>query len=152
VATIDAMKSFRYWGPAIGFAVFIFILSSIPGKIFQEVESPLHEQLLPFSMGGHLDKVVHTFLYATLGWLWLRAFVFGKNISLPKAAFLAFAVVALFGVSDELHQLLTPDRSCDLYDWFADCFGGILSITPFSWRYQRSFRNSTNPLSSVITQ
>jgi VanZ family protein len=39
---------------------------------------------------------------------------------------LACLLATLYGVTDELHQLFTPRRSCDFYDVVADAVGGLL--------------------------
>jgi len=138
------MKALQYWGPAIGFAVFLFAMSSIPGSIIKGIHVPVDEKFIPFSMQENPDKYVHAFLYATFGWLWLRIFVFVKKMPLLKAALFTFAITAFYGATDEWHQYFVPDRYCDLNDWIADCVGCLISVIPLSFLYRRSFRTSNN--------
>jgi VanZ family protein len=35
----------------------------------------------------------------------------------------------LMGALDENYQRLTPGRTCDLHDWYADALGGTLGTT-----------------------
>lgn len=64
------------------------------------------------------DKIVHFVMYVPLGFLLQR--------SLPGGAWQGRQVMlstlygALYGASDELHQLLVPMRSCSLGDWIVD--------------------------------
>ena len=78
------------------------------------VASPLH-----FT---HFDKVVHFSIYGLLATLTVRA-VGGR-----RAAWLALAVVSLFGASDEWHQSFVPGRACEVADWVADTLGAALAI------------------------
>jgi VanZ family protein len=79
---------------------------------------------LPFPQAGW-DKPVHATFFAVLGGLtavalrcegkpWVRAALWGA------------ALAALYGVTDELHQRFTPDRTCDVTDALADAVGGLL--------------------------
>ena len=66
------------------------------------------------------DKVAHVCLYAVLGvalgYAWSRA---------PRlmAHTLLIAIGALYGVTDEVHQMYVPGRMADVRDWFADVAG-----------------------------
>ena len=97
----------RAWGPAAGWAIVLFVLSALPhlGRA----------PSFPFS-----DKVAHMILYAVLGatlaWGWSRS---------PRLVphLMVLAVGALYGLSDEWHQMYVPGRVPDLADWLADVVG-----------------------------
>jgi len=93
----------------------IFALSSVPGRDLPEMPAQ------------NADKFVHAAVYAVLGALCLRALrrSFAK-LQAPVAAVCAVALATLFGVSDELHQLLTPGRSADPHDVMADAIGAVI--------------------------
>jgi VanZ family protein len=112
-------RAWRPWLPAAVWALTLAVLSSIPGSAIPEV--PL----------ANTDKLVHVGLYFVLGLLVARAL--GATTTLAPARTVAAAVllVAAFGVTDELHQLLTPNRSCDWHDLVADALGGLLGA--FAW-------------------
>jgi VanZ family protein len=102
------------WLPAALWASLIFVLSSIPGTSIPHVAIPAS------------DKIAHAFVYAILG-----AFCFrGARQTLTetgfRAALLATLIATLYGISDELHQLFTPQRSADWHDVVADMVGGAL--------------------------
>lgn len=74
----------------------------------------------------HSDKLVHTILYAGLGFLcvWsLRATPLkGRAAVLPLAAAMAFC----YGATDELHQSFVPGRTPSIVDLAFDGVGGVL--------------------------
>lgn len=104
------------WLPVVLWALVIFVLSSIPGTRFPSVSVP------------QADKIVHTFVYGVLGALTFRAVRKGgapgrrPTLTAPLAVLLTI----LYGVSDELHQIFTPNRSPDWHDVVADAVGGTL--------------------------
>lgn len=97
------------WGPAVAWAAVLFLLSALP------------------AVGGfrvpYGDKLAHLLLYAVLGatlaWGWSRA---GGRIS----HLLLLVIGALYGMTDEWHQLYVPGRIPDPADWFADVTGLVL--------------------------
>jgi VanZ family protein len=102
------------WIPAALWAALIFVLSSVPG------------QSLPPLPAWNFDKVVHALVYAILGGLCLLALRRGSRLSRGRAVALAALAATLYGISDELHQLLTPGRSADVLDVVADAVGAIV--------------------------
>ena len=72
-----------------------------------------------------LDKVAHFIsfgIFAALSAQALRGF--GDMWSLVLAVVLASA----FGVSDELHQQITPGRNPSVLDWVADTLGAVVFV------------------------
>jgi len=81
----------------------IFALSSLPGS---EVGIP-----------PPWDKLAHFTEYALLG------FLLGRGTgNVP----VAFALSALYGVSDEVHQSFVPGREASALDWLADAAGALI--------------------------
>jgi VanZ family protein len=106
----------RAWAPALLWAAVIFRLSAIPG-----------DELPPLA-GWNFDKLVHAGVYAVLGALsWLgarRTFARGRG---PAWQLLIAAIcAAIYGITDELHQMFTPHRSPDAFDVMADTVGGLI--------------------------
>ena len=75
------------------------------------------------------DKVAHFGAYGLLATLWVRAFA--ARWQPGRAAFLAWAVAAAFGVSDEFHQSFVPGRSTELADWLADACGAAVAVLAY---------------------
>ncbi|MBX7042552.1 MAG: VanZ family protein [Ignavibacteria bacterium] len=95
------------------YLLLIFISSSIPGEEISNIGFDLN------------DKFVHAIVYLVLFILFFYSLKNQtKSIKLRRNALIFAAVFsALYGVSDELHQLYVPNRSCELSDWIADVSG-----------------------------
>lgn len=107
-------RLFSAWWPAFGWAGFVFILSAIPGT------------QLPNVPGAQIDKVVHAAIYVVMGLLCLRGVRRASALTGGRAVIMAACIAALYGVTDELHQIFTPNRSPDWHDAVADAVGGLL--------------------------
>ena len=59
------------------------------------------------------DKVMHFLAFFTLGYTCIRIFLYKKN-SRIKSALITIFVCTCYGLSDELHQLMVPNRVFDL--------------------------------------
>lgn len=76
-----------------------------------------------------IDKVLH-FGYFFGGTVCLMLALL-NTISLRgwRLAFLAFAIMAFIGATDEFHQSFTPNRQgSDPGDWLADCVGALAGV------------------------
>ena len=106
----------RSWGPVCAYAAVIFYLSSLSHP----------EQHLPL-VTHFSDKVLHTVEYAVLGALCYRALrVSRRDVWRQQAIPLAVLFASLYGISDEIHQLLVPFRESSWLDWVADTIGGTI--------------------------
>ena len=123
----ELANRFRAWGPAAAWAALLFFLSALPA-----VSSPAR---LPFG-----DKIGHFALYAVLGLLlaWGRS-----RAAAPVAHVILIAIGALYGLTDEWHQMFVPGRVPDVADWIADvagfCYGFLMSfvLAPGGWQKVR---------------
>jgi len=94
----------------------LFWLSAKPSREF------------PVELFPQADKVVHGVLYGVL------AAIVGVGLRRagqagPRAEFHApWVFAALYGLSDELHQLFVPTRSCDALDLAADTAGALMAV------------------------
>jgi VanZ family protein len=122
------MKNFfRYWLPAAAYMAFIYYLSS---RSQFPVQAP--------DWFFFADKVVHTVLYAGLGFFVLRALIQGDPSRVTLGALILAAIItSLYGVSDEFHQSFVPGRTPDVYDWMTDTLGAFLACAYFYWRKTR---------------
>lgn len=104
-----------YWLPLVAYAAIIFMLSSMSQPSVPSFDIPYY------------DKVLHVVEYAGFGVILCRAMAMGGSGLAPGAAFIgALLVGALYGASDELHQVFVPFRSADPFDFLADCIGSAL--------------------------
>jgi len=103
--------------PAIGWALLIFALSSIPSSALPKIA------LLTY------DKLIHVIIFFIFGILVYFAFgLKGNSVSFRwSQSFMVLLIVIAYGVLDEFHQSFVPGRTPDFYDAMADTAGGCLS-------------------------
>jgi len=78
------------------------------------------------------DKITHFLVFGTLAWLIVRAIFKEENTFLQQNYFwIVLIVLALFSLTDEFHQIYTPGRSTDMWDWVADMSGGFVFLYIF---------------------
>ena len=49
------------------------------------------------------------------------------HLPLNRACVLAAVIASLYGVTDELHQIFVPGRTCDPLDWVVDTIAALLA-------------------------
>lgn len=92
--------------------------------------------------GQHVDvsPVGHFGEYFLLGIALTNAL--RLSMPLPRAGAYAVIFASLYGVTDELHQILVPGRSCDPFDWLVDTIAAslaaIISIAIMRIRQKRN--------------
>ncbi len=97
---------------------------------------------------GVSDKTAHFWEYAVLGVLLARALAGRRWLSIGwRPVVAAVALAALYGVSDELHQLLlVPGRQYDVRDMMADALGASVSAgSVWAWGIIRRFSARSGP-------
>lgn len=82
------------------------------------------------------DKLQHMLVFGLLATLVCR--MDKDHCLLLRNGIYAVAVTALFGITDELHQYLTPVRFFEVDDWVADLVGAILAVALYlNWTFYR---------------
>lgn len=127
------------WAAVIALAAFIFYMSAQSGEDLDEhtgIISIVKAWLANCAVAlfGHsvdVSPVGHFGEYLLLGAALANALRFtpwthtngqrqlGAIGSFP-IAFIALCLASLYGVTDEFHQIFTPDRACDVADWLVD--------------------------------
>jgi len=108
------VKRILLWVPVLAYMGLIFIASSVPGN-----ELP----------GRFWDKAVHFLVYAGLGVLFLVPLAKARfSLVDRRTAALAVLLATVHGAFDELHQSLTPNRTPDVRDLFADALGATAGV------------------------
>jgi len=99
------------------------------GIIYWESSRDTSSVSLPY----HTDKIVHFVEFGLLCLMtcWLLSSVRIWTNGIYKII-LAVGVTSLYGISDEFHQLFTPNRSVDAFDWMADTIGAVTA--GFFWQ------------------
>ncbi|MCS6289964.1 MAG: VanZ family protein [Nitrospira sp.] len=120
---VSPVSILRYWGPVCSYAGLIFFGSSVSNP--PESVSSL--------LGNISDKILHLCEYGVLGALAFRACRHGAGAwGARHAVIVAVAGCALYGLSDEIHQLFVPLRQGDPLDLVADSLGATLGA--WTWR------------------
>lgn len=108
----------------------------------------------PIRKGGHATE------YAVLGFL-LLATLYSWGDSVVKKRGLrilsAFIIAVLYAISDEIHQLFVPGRSCQLTDVMIDSVGAVFGILAFLlagrlWNRLFSRRKKCDTLKADVKQ
>ena len=76
----------------------------------------------------YVRKLAHFSLYFLMGVFSFLAIVSYKRIKLFSRFLYPYTFSVLYAVSDEIHQLFVPGRSCELRDVFIDSCGILLSL------------------------
>ncbi len=122
--------------PLLSYWLFIFILTSIPGRSF-----PKEFLILT-------DKVKHFGAYLLLSILLNFALHFQTKFPILSKFSAAFTllIVSIYGLFDEIHQIFIPGRYFEWLDFLADLIGGIVGIAISQWIISISLRNNENEL------
>jgi VanZ family protein len=119
------------WLPVAAWMGLIFFLSAQPD--------------LPHAEIGWADMLIssgaHAFVFGVLALLWARVLGEGRW-TLPAA----FALTALYALSDEFHQAFVPGRHPDALDLLCDACGAMLGLWALAWWRRRSARTLKNGL------
>ena len=120
------------WTAVAIIAIFIFWMSSKDGTtvnegsgIFSAIKAWLSS--VAQSAFGHpvdVSPVGHFCEYLALGMALANAL--RHHIPTKRAAVLAMILASAYGISDEIHQLFVPQRSCDPADWAVDTIAAII--------------------------
>ena len=94
----------------------LFIATSIPTEYIPSV--------------GVSDKLNHFFAYMVLSVLLHLTFIFQEKLPLLGEYPASFTLLIgfVYGIVDELHQMLIPGRHAELLDWIADFIGVIAGV------------------------
>lgn len=74
-------------------------------------------------------KLAHFTEYFILGIL-----TYNMIKSYDKKYYIAIVICVIYAISDELHQILVPGRSCQIIDILIDSLGSISAILLFKWK------------------
>ena len=122
------------WAAVVAMAALIFWMSANTGQqinhglgIISAIKGALASA--GTALFGHdvdVSPVGHFAEYLVFGALLFNALHLhlGANRALTVA--LATVIASLYGVSDELHQIFVPERSCDPADWAVDTIAAFV--------------------------
>jgi len=113
--------------------IFIFIMSSFSagkssmqsGRIVKFIANLFNISNLNI-LSHVIRKLAHFFEYFILGIL-----VYNMIRKYDKLVYIGVIICILYAVSDEVHQMLVPGRSCQVTDILIDAFGAFIAIIIF---------------------
>jgi VanZ family protein len=115
-------KKIFLWTIVVLYASLIFFVSSIEGS---ELDTG----------PPGIDKLLHLIEYLILSFLLYASFTKSSNkIKKGTIFLLSFSISALYGISDEIHQLFVPNRYFELLDILSDGLGSLIGAF---WAYKR---------------
>ena len=121
------MRKFFNWQglfyhlPPVAICTLIFWGSSLPGNDIPDLFS-------------FQDKVFRFVVFSLLAFLTARAVWFERPLWRPTHFGLAATLfAAVYGLSDECHQLFVPFRHATALDWLTDALGGLFGS--FLWTH-----------------
>lgn len=103
------------WLPVVGWAGFLFYLSSIPN---------LKTSSIP-DLDFLIRSFFHLLFYFIFALLWFRAL---KKKTRPNLYSLVFLFVFLYSLFDEIHQYFVPTRTFQAIDLLIDNLGSFLGL------------------------
>jgi len=109
-------KIYLVYLPLVVYWIALFIATSIPTEYIPSV--------------GVSDKLNHFFAYLVLSVLLYLTFIFQEKLPLLREYPASFTLVigSVYGIFDELHQMLIPGRHAEVLDWIADFVGVIAGV------------------------
>ena len=126
---IMTLKIIKFYAPAVGWGIFVFILSTLPGKDFPKIPDLM--DLLS------VDKMVHMLFYGTFSGLILRGWQRSQT-ALPS--FQKIVVIGL-GVAvfcscygwflEWIQENFCEDRMFEILDGVANTIGAVVSCSIF---------------------
>lgn len=112
---------------------FIFYASSLPGYDLEDgsgilgaLKNFLSQFLVSiFHQPADVSVIGHFCEFALLSVTFVN--LFHCYSSELKTFFLSILCTSLYGITDELHQLFIPLRTCDPFDWFVDTLAAVFA-------------------------
>ena len=142
LCAVSKLRGFvKYWLPILLWLALIFTASSDEqsAERSSRIIGPLVHWLFPHLSEGKVQDVVtvvrkwaHVTEYAVLTWLFWRAV--RKPVRAEprpwnwREAGMVLVCVALFAISDEIHQAFVPTRQASPWDVMIDATGAVLGL------------------------
>ncbi len=121
------------WALVVVWACFIFFMSAHTGSDLSQGDdfaARIKQWLdgIQASLFGEgvdvVSPIAHFCEYAVFGLLLQNAY--RGHVGVRFAVVLAIVTASAYGVTDEIHQIFVPDRTCDPVDWLVDTAGASL--------------------------
>ena len=86
--------------------------------------------------------MVHLGIYGLLGLLCYISLIHQKKFTALYNSPLLWTLIicSFYGASDEFHQLFTPNRTCDFFDWVGDTAGALIAILVIKYWFGKKWK------------
>ncbi|MDP2362934.1 MAG: VanZ family protein [Ignavibacteria bacterium] len=113
---LESHRIYVVYFPLVVYWIILFVMTSLPSSMAISV--------------GASDKIEHFGAYGLLSVFLFLALKFQSKYPFLSDYPATFTILisSLYGLIDELHQLLIPGRSAEFYDWLADFLGSVLAV------------------------
>lgn len=113
---LEKRKVWLVYLPLIIYWLILFIATSLPAERLPSI--------------GFSDKINHFIAYFVLSVLFNLMLIYQRKsrFLFEKATIATIIICSLYGVADELHQILVPGRFAETLDWVADASGTIVGV------------------------
>lgn len=118
-------KRISYTWLALGYAILILIVSSIPDLSPPQLGFRFQDKLYHFLEYGIFSVLLYFALYNS-----------PKDLLRKNVLLISLVMGSSFAILDEIHQNLIPGRSADVTDFLAD-FLGLFFVQLIFWFYYR---------------
>jgi len=120
--TTRAHVFIKVWLPLLAWMVFIFCVSSVPGR------------KIP-TLFFYQDIAYHAAAYMVLALLFGRVLM-SNGLSSGSARFILFVLIfgIVYGIIDEFHQRFVPGRQAALFDVSVDGLGSFIGSLFYRWQ------------------
>lgn len=114
---LQSHKKYLVHFPLIIYWIILFTLTSLPTGLAIETKD-ISDKVLHFGAYGLLSVLLYLNLY------------FQDKIEVLNKFPATFTVLiaSIYGLLDEIHQMLVPGRSADFLDWLADFSGSLVAV------------------------
>lgn len=128
-----ARRAALNWTAVVAMAGFIFWMSANTGSsvdsglgIISAAKAALAAMAASvFGSGVDVSPIGHFAEYFVFALLLASAL--RNHVSIRTAALGAIAIASTYGVTDEIHQIFVPGRSCDPVDWMVDTIAAVVA-------------------------
>jgi VanZ family protein len=92
------------------------------------------------------DKIVHMGVFGLLALLCYISLIHQRKFSILRNKPLVFTVLicSLYGLTDEFHQYFVPNRDSEIWDWYSDVAGVIITVLIVKFYLSRKYKLFSN--------
>jgi VanZ family protein len=113
---LEKNKKLLVYTPLIVYWLILFTATTLPAESVPSI--------------GVTDKLNHLTAYLILSVLIFLTLFFQRKylLTLNSVAIYTIIICFVYGIIDEVHQILIPGRNAELLDWLSDAAGSVIGV------------------------